>query len=56
MTPQIVPKALNKANRAERMSISLYKKYLGASGMPNQPVDKIPVNANVMNSQRERSL
>ena len=52
----MVPNALNEANRAETGSISLLKKYNGTSGMPNQPVAKIPVKANVMNSHRARSL
>ena len=52
----MVPKALSKANRPDTGSISLCKKYNGTSGMPNQPVAKIPVKANVMNSQRARSL
>ena len=52
----MVPNALNEANTAETGSISLFKKYNGTSGMPNQPVAKIPMKANVMNSQRARSL
>jgi hypothetical protein len=38
------------------MSTLLYKKYLGTSGIPNQPVDKSPVKVNIMNSHRARSL
>jgi hypothetical protein len=54
--PQIVPSALNNANKPDIKSISPFKKYLGASGIPNHPVDKIPENASVINNHRARSL
>jgi hypothetical protein len=43
-------------NKLALISISLSARYLGASGIPNKPVDKRPENANVINNHRARSL
>ena len=56
MTPQIEPNPLNRANMLETRLILPYKKYFGISGIPNQPVDKMPVSARVMNNHLARSL
>lgn len=50
------PSALKRANRPETILILPYKKYFGISGIPNQPVDKMPVSARVINNHLARSL
>jgi hypothetical protein len=56
MTPQIVPNALNNADKPDIISIPSCRKYRGARGIPNHPVDKMPENASVINNHRTRSL
>ncbi len=54
MTPQMVPSALNNVKMAARMFTGLPSKYSGMSGMPNQPVERRPENASVINRYRAR--
>ena len=47
--PQIVPSALKSVKSSAIMSVELFRKYLGASGIPNHPVDSRPANVSVIN-------
>src|SRR5712691_499898 len=56
ITPQILPRALNNVNKLASMSIWFNARYLGTRGIPNQPVDNMPVKTSVMDNHRARSL